>query len=424
MLRRMLIPAFLCMGWMMTAAGAVALNENGSLRLNSSRMEWWHAPAWRQISLKGAALKKTGALETLSGRCRISPNHKAEFRTELRTTGERKWRYSADLRLEGKTDSLSFQIKYPVEIPVDLEISGKVIELKGEKTKGIVYSTPGHLREKSLVLVAGNSRFTIRGSFRVRVNDARVWSKEPLYSVSIQPEIREKGTRAALQLEIEEELLTSVPLPLASAANMGFRDEKADDGRGGWTDQGPINDLSCLQPGDTTLAGIRFHIADPGKLNRKSCVVRSTSRRYPSSGAVAVNDGTAHRYLMLLHAAAWVPPAGEKVGSVVVTYADSSRQEIPVRAGIDCGNWWAPRLHFPNGVVAWSGVNKSGMVGLYVSAFRLKEKAVKTVDFRPGKGVWMIAAASFANLRPGRMVGKPHEIVAGKMWKPYEMPPL
>ena len=422
MLRRMLIPAFLCMGWMMTAAGAVALNENGSLRLNSSRMEWWHAPAWRQISLKGAALKKTGALETLSGRCRISPNHKAEFRAELRKTGERKWRYSADLRLEGKTDSLSFQIKYPVEIPVDLEISGKVIELKGEKTKGIVYSTPGHLREKSLVLVAGNSRFTIRGSFRVRVNDARVWSKEPLYSVSIQPEIREKGTRAALQLEIEEELLTSVPLPLASAANMGFRDEKADDGRGGWTDQGPVNDLSCLQPGDTTLAGIRFHIADPGKLNRKSCVVRSTSRRYPSSGAVAVNDGTAHRYLMLLHAAAWVPPAGEKVGSVVVTYADSSRQEIPVRAGIDCGNWWAPRLHFPNGVVAWSGVNKSGMVGLYVSAFRLKEKAVKTVDFRPGKGVWMIAAASFANLRPGRMVGKPHEIVAGKMWKPYEMP--
>lgn len=130
MLRRMLIPAFLCMGWMMTAAGAVALNENGSLRLNSSRMEWWHAPAWRQISLKGAALKKTGALETLSGKCRISPNHKAEFRAELRKTGERKWRYSADLRLEGKTDSLSFQIKYPVEIPVDLEISGKVIELK------------------------------------------------------------------------------------------------------------------------------------------------------------------------------------------------------------------------------------------------------------------------------------------------------
>ena len=422
MMKKILLSALFCAGWMVSAVEAVSLAGNGSLQLNNSRMEWWHAPAWRPVFLKDAKVKKSGSAETISGISRISPNHKAEFQAELRKTGARKWRYSASLVLEGKTDSLSLQIKYPVAVPVDVEVGGKVLELKGEKTKGIVFSTPGHLRERSLVLVAGNSRFTIRGSFRVRINDARVWSKEPLYTVSILPEIREKGTRTGLQIEIEEEKLTSSPVVLASAANMGFRDEKADDGTGGWTDQGPTNDLACIRPGDAVFAGIRFHIADPEKQNNRSCIVRSSSRRFPHSGAIPVNADSPHRYLALLHAAAWVPRSGEAVGTVAVTYADSSRQEIPVRAGADCGNWWNPKLHFLNGVVAWTGENRSGTVGLYVSLFRLKNRKVRSLEFLPGKGVWMVAGVSFANLRPGRMVGEAHVISAGSAWKPYEMP--
>lgn len=403
------------------AADAVSLAGNGRLNLNGSRMEWRHAPSWKPILLKNGKTVKNGDTETVSGAARMSPEHSAVLNARLQKTGDHRWRYSAEIAFDGKTDSTGMEIKFPVAVPVDIEVSGKLFALSGEKTKGIVYSTLLHKRESSLALVAGNSRFTFTGSFRVRIVDARVWSKEPLYSVSIVAELPKDRKSAGLEFTIEEEPLKSIPVSIASAANMGFRDDSADDGKGGWTDQGPGNDLSCMEPGNVTLTGIEFNIADPGK-SGKSCIVLSGERKFPPAGIVNAGSGDGHRYLYLLHAAAWVPPTKEVLGTIVVTYADSTRQEIPVRAGIDCGNWWRPMLHFLNGQIAWIGENGSGKVGLFSSAFRLRGKPVRTVEFRAGKGVWMIAAASFANMRLGRAVGKPFVITEGSTWKKYEIP--
>lgn len=409
------------LAWSAMAADTVSLAGDGRLNLNGSRMEWRHAPSWKPILLKNGTPVKNGDTETVSGTARMSSEHSAVLNARLQKTGDRRWQYSASVALEGKTDSVGMEIKFPVAVPVDVEVGGKLFALSGEKTKGIIYSTPRHKREKSLSLVAGNSRFTFTGSFRVRIVDARVWSKEPLYSVSIAAELPEDRKSSALEFTIEEEPLKSVPLSIASAANMGFRDDVADDGKGGWTDQGPRNDLACMKPGKMTLAGIEFSIADPAK-SGKSCIILSGQRKFPPAGIVSAGAKNAHRYLYLLHAAAWVPPAKEILGTIVVTYTDSSRQEIPVRAGIDCGNWWRPMLHFLNGRIAWTGENGNGKVGLFASAFRLKEKPVRSVEFRSGKGVWMIAAASFANMRLGRTVGKPLVITESSAWKKYEIP--
>ena len=42
----------------------------------------------------------------------------------------------------------------------------------------------------------------------------------------------------------------SFPVDFSSVANMGFADAAAGDGKGGWTDQGPENDLSMFPTGN------------------------------------------------------------------------------------------------------------------------------------------------------------------------------
>lgn len=405
------------------AAEPVTLSGKGRLVLNDAlQMEWRHAPSWKGIDLKQPEPKWNGDTISIAGKVSLSPDHKAALNASLKKLSGNRWHYRGTASFEGRTDSVSMEIKLPVAIPADLEISGKPLALTGEKSDGVLYGTLRHLREKSLSIVAGDLLFTFSGTFRVKVNDQRVWSKEQCYSVHLIPELSKDGTGAELEFDIATEPLRSMPIPLGSAANMGFRDDTANDGRGGWTDQGPGNDLRCMQPGDVTFSGIRFTVADPDRNGGRSCAIRSSLRAFPAAGAVEVNSAEPHRYLYLLHAAAWVPQGGEPVGTVAVTYRDSSRQEFPVRAGVECGNWWRPMLDLPNGPIAWTGENGSGKVGLFASAFRLDAKPVARLEFLPGKGVWMVAAASFANLRPGRTAGKPIVISEGKEWKKYEMP--
>ena len=66
------------------------------------------------------------------------------------------------------------------------------------------------------------------------------------------------------------EVRVSEPIPLDQVANMGFADDVAGDGKGGWTDQGAENDLSMLPVGRHRLGGIDFEIIDPAKNNGRS----------------------------------------------------------------------------------------------------------------------------------------------------------
>ena len=79
--------------------------------------------------------------------------------------------------------------------------------------------------------------------------------------------------RSAGEVPSAEESNQFYPLSLASSANMGFVDETAGDGRGGWTDQGPKNDLRALTPGVKDIHSWPFRILDPEKNNGRSCVI-------------------------------------------------------------------------------------------------------------------------------------------------------
>ena len=160
---------------------------------------------------------------------------------------------------------------------------------------------------------------------------------------------KKRTVKARWHLRYKPYVISSVDL--RPALNMGFADPVAEDGAGGWTDQGPENDLSMMKTGKQVLAGIPFEVIDPAENNGKSCLLMRGGARpsFCRSASVSV-PGYTGRTLFLLNAIAWPPAPGTPVGKVVVVYEDGGRMEYLLKRGRDTENFWAPR-NLPNAQV-------------------------------------------------------------------------
>lgn len=156
------------------------------------------------------------------------------------------------------------------------------------------------------------------------------------------------------------------PVDIRSAANMAFKDEKPDDHKGGWTDQGPDNDLKAMTPGVKQFDGIPFDIVDPAANNNKACVVlRNTYRPYLPVESMPIMINRKAQALYLLMTCAWSGSNGKNVAHFIVRYKDSSfYSEIPVTYGRHLSGWWNPQP-VSVGKIAWKASNGSSDVGLY-----------------------------------------------------------
>ncbi len=127
-------------------------------------------------------------------------------------------------------------------------------------------------------------------------------------------------------------------LDLSSVCNMGFRDDYANDGRGGWSDDGG-NDYRHIPLGNQTFCGIPFKVIDPTANKGKSCVVLYGQPRtnYPQRVTVPVNRKAAA--LAFLHTLTW-NDKHMPVAVYIVHYADGSKTEIPIRVGKEILGFW------------------------------------------------------------------------------------
>ena len=210
------------------------------------------------------------------------------------------------------------------------------------------------------------------------------------------------------------------PLELSQAMNMGFADEVADDGKGGWTDQGPENDLRMIKPGVAKYRGAPFSIVNPAKNGGRSCIVLSeTKHKFPQSASITVPNQTM-KSLLLLHAIAWPPKSGTEAGKIEVSYADGSKSELSAIAGKNVGNWWSP-IPLQDACPAWMGENKNTFVGLYLTEFNVEQKPVTGIVFKAaGDAVWMIVAATAANEAIPKTPDTTSYIVESKDWRPMD----
>ncbi len=382
------------------------IGKKGTFRIGNAEFEiqCW-TPGWGRISSGGwedvkmareeSGLNFTGILSYSGVKGTVSER--------LRAVGENAFSLRLDMEFKEPVEAGSFcgAFSLPSLLP-GVTVDGKYITLPAGSKMTHVYTNS---KAKTLRFDAGGGyEITVSGSplsFMIQDNSnfGAATHSIRIYATPASGKLE----KSSLALDFKVDVVPSLPVPLASVANMGLADEVAGDGRGGWTDQGPENDLRKFKSGRFPVDGIRFEVTDPAKNGgRAIAVVAGADRGFavpelelalPPNQAKAVN---------LLHASAWTPEVGKELGALAVRYADGGEEVIPVRARIDCGNWWSP---FPgnNAVVVWKEENPESEIGLYASGFPLKQAGPVSIRFRAAAPeiAWMIAGVTLSD-RPVR----------------------
>ena len=261
----------------------------------------------------------------------------------------------------------------------------------------------------------------IEGNFGLSLSDERQYRMDTwaLYLFGERRSLK-PGEEWRLQLKMTFLPYRQFPLNLRKAANLGFRDSTPGDGKGGWTDQGPGNDLSAFPVSRKIFNSVKFDILDPATNGGRSCIGLFESEHapfYPRSATLETGN-VQGGYLYLLHALGWAPKNNAETGTIELRYADGSRRAISVVNHRDVDNFHNPRK-LENAQIGWSGRNPSARIGLYLTGFPIPNKPLKSLTFRTsGKGgIWMIAGATVTDSKIPFFEEEIRRMVPNADWK-------
>ena len=181
-------------------------------------------------------------------------------------------------------------------------------------------------------------------------------------------------------------------IDLTPFANRGLIDDVGEDGKGGWTDQGPKGDLRTFPTGKQNLAGVPFIIgAEP-----KSCIVLSSrARPFPENlpKEVIIPLGFGVEGLHFLHSSAYTGD-GNIVAVYQVQYNDGSTFDVKLIGSENIRDWAGTpgplvREKGTQSAVAWTGsCPMFNIIGIYRMLWvnPKPEVPVKAVRFfKPGE---------------------------------------
>lgn len=337
--------------------------------------------------------------------------------------------YSVNLKSDTeqnvKESYISLRLGQPLlgrKIRFEYDDGGKrEFTISPERGAGWLWTSPDARKISSFTIPAmqGFFRFTVPGN-RVMINK---WHKDVGNIVVYFAD----GARKEIDCSMKIEFLPykNVKLDLRKAFNMGFADETADDRKGGWTDQGPNNDLRTFKPGaDQRYGNVVFDTVNPAGNQGKSVLAMSgPDRMYLAKFAEVPVNGAQFDYLNLLHTGAYC--LGDTAGCVDVLYQDGTKDSFEVRNRRDVANWWGGIENFPNATIVWRGQTPGALVSLFLTRFKVQNKPIEKIAFRSSGGlVWLIVAATgTAGDIPfpvGNNMETPLVIKEGRSWRPYE----
>lgn len=261
-----------------------------------------------------------------------------------------------------------------------------------------------------------------RGNFPARRFERVVWFPSDLTDLTLS--IGFQGSFGGFQVRDLRVENLGVAVNITDAANHGFVDETAGDGKGGWSDQGPKQDardmLRILWTHD--FNGVPFNIA-----REKGILAMRHATRLPQAphqAAIKVSPAVKARTLFVAHAVAWEPPAtaDQQVGVITLHDTAGKTQKIPVTYLKDVGNWYRQVARLDNAITILPATAADGnVIGMYASRYAVSPELgeIAGIDFTShDNAIWMIGGATLA---PGDIPLPKQEdftITAGENWLP------
>ncbi|WP_269538675.1 hypothetical protein [Cerasicoccus fimbriatus] len=346
----------------------------------------------------------------------------ALFDYSMALQGDWKSGMSLNAVVRNQTGVQSNMLAYEGLLPIK-QFAGAVLEI--DQTKFVLPldydgSDPNLIirQTKKVSIPTSEGILSLGGNFTVMVTDGRKFGGQNFHVRAFFDPNKGLIKEAHFSARIAFEPIIEQSLSLASIANRGFADETAGDGQGGWTDQGPEQDLAQFSANTDIAGSIHFDIPSSGN---SVVALSKDSKRADKSFAVLdvpANIGSPS-YLYLLHASAYT---WGQVGQIKVSYRDGSEQLIEVNNGQDVGNWWNP-VALTNAALVWSSQIKGANIGIFESRFPLEEKPIEKIAFGAGNdSIWMIIGATTTNA--GIALPQPEFFMvrANKDWAPIETP--
>ena len=178
------------------------------------------------------------------------------------------------------------------------------------------------------------------------------------------------------------------PIDISKYANRGFIDETANDGKGGWSDQGPDCDLREFPTGLQKFNGVLFLVGQ----EPKTCVVLSSGARpfpelQPESVAIPVDKKALGFYF--LHAGTYTG-YDVQIGKYQIQYEDGTVLDIPLVGDQNLHDWISLPGPFPKekstwSRIAWTGSTRASFPNVSVSQMLWvnpkPETQVKSITF-------------------------------------------
>lgn len=381
--------------------GEVVIRPDGIIQLGKATLSARHyTPQWRSAIQPENVSGMGAAGGELRVPWKLFDGTQAEFFEKISRQGDGSYKidYQFNSAVPVETANLSVELKLPVDDLINTValVNGQPLRFPAELGEAI-FLTRKDVRSLEVNLPDGKLQLEFPAPRVVEFLDCRTWNQS-IYNVRISFE-RPYGKITASQapMRLRFTAFETTPIDLSGAVNRDFADETANDGKGGWTDQGPLNDLRALTLDAVKIGPLNFPITKSAG-GRCLAVAGKNRAGFPQSVSVKMN-GEKGKMIALLHALAWQPPAGTTTGKLTIRYQDGSTQEIKVVSGNDLYDWWNPSRQ-PNGMVAWRGSNASNSeIGLFASLYPIQEKPIASLTFQAvGENpIWLTVGAALLN---------------------------